>query len=269
MPFRSLLFSAVVVVLSLFGNAVAAAEPKLGVLMLHGKNPGDNRDPNFRPTVYKLEREGWVVSFPNMPWASTRYLEGNWDLAMSEIDAQVKQLRAKGAEKIVLMGHSLGAPAAMSYAARGGDVQALVLLAPGHVPAGYYRSPRLKTVRDSVDEARALVAAGKGAERGRFNDINQGRQLSVTTTAADYLSYFDPTSEAEMSVTAPRIPPSTPVLSVVGDADPLFAQVRAYYVDKLPAHPHSRLLEVKATHLSTPEVAYPDVVAWIKQVTAN
>ena len=157
----------------------------------------------------------------------------------------------------------------MSYAARGGDVQALVLLAPGHVPAGYYRSPRLKTVRDSVDEARALVAAGKGAERGRFNDINQGRQLSVTTTAADYLSYFDPTSEAEMSVTAPRIPPSTPVLSVVGDADPLFAQVRAYYVDKLPAHPHSRLLEVKATHLSTPEVAYPDVVAWIKQVTAN
>ena len=117
--------------------------------------------------------------------------------------------------------------------------------------------------------ARALVAAGKGAERGRFNDINQGRQLSVSTTAADYLSYFDPASEAEMSVTAPRIPPSTPVLSVVGDADPLFAQVRAYYVDKLPAHPHSRLLEVKATHLSTPEVAYPDVVAWIKQVTAN
>ena len=54
MPFRSLLFRAVVVVLSLFGNAVAAAEPKLGVLMLHGKNPGDNRDPNFRPTVYKL-----------------------------------------------------------------------------------------------------------------------------------------------------------------------------------------------------------------------
>ncbi len=269
MPLQSLFLSAVLVVCSLFGSTVAAAAPKLGVLMLHGKNPGDNRDPHFRPVVYKLEQEGWLVSFPNMPWSSTRYLEGNWDLAMSEIDAQVKDLRAKGAEKIVLMGHSLGVPAAMSYAARGGDVQALVLLAPGHIPSGYYRNPRFKSVHDSVNEARALVAAGKGNERGRFNDINQGRTLNVATTAADYLSYFDPASDAEMSVTAPRIPPSVPVLSVVGDADPLFAHVRAYYVDQLPANPESRLLEVKGTHLSTPEVAYPEVRAWMKLVTAH
>jgi pimeloyl-ACP methyl ester carboxylesterase len=269
MPFRSLFFSAVLAALSVCSSTAFAAEPKLGVLMLHGKNPGDNRDPNFRPIVHKLEREGWVVRFPNMPWASTRYLEGHWDLAMTEIGAHVKELRAKGAEKIVLMGHSLGVPAAMSYAARGGDVQALVLLAPGHIPVGYYRNPRFKVVHDSVNEARALVTAGKGAERGRFNDINQGRQLSVSTTASDYLSYFDPTSDAEMSVTAPRIPSSIPVLSVVGDTDPLFAFIREYYVDKLPANPQSRLQEVKGTHLSTPEVAYPEVMTWMKLVTAN
>lgn len=269
MTFRALAFSAALVVFSLSGNTVVAAEPKLGVLMLHGKNPGDNRDPNFRPVLYKLEREGWITSFPNMPWASTRYIDGNWELAMSEIDTHVKALRAKGAEKIVLMGHSIGAPAAMSYAARGGDVQALVLLAPGHIPVGYYSNPRLKIVHDSVNEARALVAAGKGAERGRFNDINQGRQLMVSTTAADYLSYFDPASEAEMSVTAPKIPPSIPVLSVVGDGDSLFTHLRTYYVDKLPANPQSRYLEVKATHLSTPEVAYLEVRAWLKLVTAN
>ena len=204
MSFRSLLLSTLFALLSLCGSTVHAAEPKLGVLMLHGKNPGSNRDPNFRPLVYKLEREDWIVRFPNMPWANGRYIDGNWDLAMQEIETHVKELRAKGAEKIVLMGHSIGVPAAMSFAARGGDVQALVLLAPGHIPAGFYRNPRFKAVRDSVDEARALVAAGKGAERGRFNDINQGATLSISTTAADYLSYLDPTSDADMSVTAPR-----------------------------------------------------------------
>ena len=130
MSFRSLLLSTLFALLSLCGSTVHAAEPKLGVLMLHGKNPGSNRDPNFRPLVYKLEREDWIVRFPNMPWANGRYIDGNWDLAMQEIETHVKELRAKGAEKIVLMGHSIGVPAAMSFAARGGDVQALVLLAP-------------------------------------------------------------------------------------------------------------------------------------------
>lgn len=269
MSFRSLLLSTLFALLSLCGSTVHAAEPKLGVLMLHGKNPGSNRDPNFRPLVYKLEREDWIVRFPNMPWANGRYIDGNWDLAMQEIETHVKELRAKGAEKIVLMGHSIGVPAAMSFAARGGDVQALVLLAPGHIPAGFYRNPRFKAVRDSVDEARALVAAGKGAERGRFNDINQGATLSISTTAADYLSYLDPTSDADMSVTAPRVPASIPVLSVIGDADPLFSHIRAYYVDKLPANPQSQFLEVKGTHLSTPEVAFPEVLKWLKLVTAN
>lgn len=37
----------------------------------------------------------------------------------------------------------------------------LVLLAPGHVPQGYSTSPRLKLVRDSIEEARTLVAATK------------------------------------------------------------------------------------------------------------
>lgn len=269
MPFRSFLVSALFALLALGGGTVHAAEPKLGVLMLHGKNPGSNRDPNFRPLVSKLLREDWVVSFPNMPWSVSRYLDGHWDQAMQEIDTEVKELRAKGAEKIVLMGHSLGVPAAMSYAARGGDVQALVLLAPGHVPAGFYRTPRFKAVRESVDEARALVASGKGAERGRFNDINQGSTMIVSATASDYLSYFDPASDADMSVTAPRIPPAIPVLTVMGDQDPLFSHIRAYYVDKLPVNSQSRYLEVKGTHLSTPEVAFPEVLSWLKSVTAD
>jgi len=88
----------------------------------------------------------------------------------------------------------------------------------------------------------------------------------VVATAKDYLSYFDPESDAEMGVTAPRIPVGTPVLTVVGDEDYMFTRARAYFADKLPANPKSQYLEVKANHLSTPAVASDAVLAWIKAV---
>ncbi len=244
------------------------AQEKIGVLMLHGKNPGSNNDPNLGKLKPMLEQQGMLVQFPDMPWSRGRYLDGHFDKAMAEIAGHVKTLRSQGAGKIVIMGHSMGVPAALGFAARDGDVQALVLLAPGHVPARYYAAQQNKVVRESVDEARQLVAAGKGDSRERFSDINQGRQMNVVATARDYLSYFDPESDADMGVTAPRVPAATPVLTVVGDADGIIAYARSYFVDKLPAHPKSQYLEVKANHLTTPAVAGDAVVQWIKAATA-
>lgn len=249
-------------------GGIAQAQDKIGVLMLHGKNPGSNNDPNMSRIKPVLESAGMLVLYPDMPWSRTRYLDGNWDKAMAEMATHVKTLRSQGATKIVIAGHSLGVPAGMSFAARGGDVQALVLLAPGHVPARYYTFQQNTTVRESVDEARKLVADGKGDSRERFTDINQGKQLPVVATAKDYLSYFDPASDADMGVTAPRIPPGTPVLTVVGDEDSISKYAKPYFADKLPANPKSQYLEVKANHLTTPVVASEAVVQWIKAATA-
>lgn len=254
--------------LSLSGLATGwANEAKVGVLMLHGKNPGHPQDPRMQSLKAVLEQQGWMALLPDMPWSRRRYLEGNWDMVMGEIAAHVKTLKDMGAEKIVLMGHSMGVPAAMSHAARGGVVDALVLLAPGHIPYGYYNFPGLKVVRESIDDARAKVAAGKGDEMDRFQDINQGRQQQVTATPRNYLSYFDPQSDADMGITAPRIPQQVPVLTLIGEQDSLIRQVRSYYVDKLPANPRSRYVEVAGGHLDTPRLAVEQIVAWIKSVT--
>lgn len=257
-------FRFILVATAAFLVSAGHAQEKIGVLMLHGKNPGSNQDPNFSKIKPAFEKADMLVLLPDIPWSRLRYIDGHWDKAMAEMTAHVKELRSKGATKVVVVGHSLGVPAAMSFAARGGDVQALVLLAPGHVPKNYYNAQALKVVRESVDEARTLVAAGKGDSRERFSDINQGKQLNVVATAKDYLSYFDPDSDAEMGVTAPRIPLGTPVLTVVGDEDYMFTRARAYFADKLPANAKSQYLEVKANHLSTPSVASEAVLAWIK-----
>jgi len=159
-------------------------------------------------------------------------------------------------------------PAAMSHAARGGTAHALVLLAPGHVPRGYFTSPQLAPVRESIEAARAQVAAGKGDESQRFTDINQGRQQPVITTARNFLSFFDPESDADMGVTAPKLPASLPVLTAIGQNDPLFSRVRGYYVDALPKHPKTQLLEVSGGHLDTPQVALAQVLEWVPQAVA-
>ena len=245
-------------------TALAQTPPRIGVLMLHGKNPGSNQDPSMTGLQSALARKGWAVAFPDMPWSRRRYIDGHWDQAMAEIAGHVKTLQDQGARHIVLLGHSLGVPAAMSHAARGGTAHALVLLAPGHVPRNYYRVPQFRAVRDSVDEARALVAAGKVDATERFSDINQGRALTVVASPRNYLSYFDPESDAEMGVTAPRIPPSVPVLTAIGQKDSLFPWVRSYYVDSLPPHPKTRLLETPGGHLDTPREAQDALIAWIE-----
>lgn len=245
------------------------AQDKIGVLMLHGKNPGGPSDPHFGSLRSKLESDGMIVAMPDMPWSARRYVDGSWDKAMAEMAEHVKELRGKGATKIVLAGHSMGCPAALSYAARHGDVDAVALLAPGHVPYFYFSSPNLAVVRKSIDEARALVAAGQGDTRKDFNDINQGKPLAVRMTAKDFLSYFDPESDAEMSRTAPRLPAKTAALWVIGKDDPLIRAGRGYVFDKLPANPKNQYLEVQANHLTTPQVAGQDVSDWIKAAVAN
>jgi len=246
----------------------ARAQDKIGVLLLHGKNPGSPSDPNFNRLKSKLDEDGMITLLPDMPWSARRYIDGDWDKAMAEIDGHVKTLRGKGAAKIVMAGHSMGCPAAMSYAARHGGVDALVLLAPGHVPHFYNISPNLKVVRDSIDEARRMVAAGDSTTRRDFNDSNQGRAQQVRMTAPAFLSYFAPESDAEMSVTAPRIPEQTAVLWVIGNDDPLLRAGRGYVFEKLPASPKNEYLQVTANHLTTPVVARDVVASWIKKAVA-
>lgn len=253
-----------VLLAALAAGSSAWAADKWGVLVMHGKNPGSAKDPSTDSLITKLQSAGAVTLKPDMPWSRTRYIDKSFDGALAEIDGHVQSLRAQGATRIALAGHSMGCPAALAYAARKGGVDALLLLAPGHVPYYYYRSPPLAPVRESIDQARDMVSKGQGEQANTpFTDINQGKRITVFTSPQVFLSYFDPLGDAEMSVTAPRVPPTTAVLWVIGRSDPLYASGRAYVFDKLPPHPKSLYLEVDANHLTTPGVAADAAVQWL------
>src|SRR6516225_3347596 len=169
----------------------AASLQGMGVVFLHGKGMWPGAFDGGIPGA--LEAEGAQVSSPEMPWSLRRMYGATFEQAMAEIDTAVAGLKAKGAARIVVIGHSLGANAAIGYAARNPDLAAVVALAPGHLPeAEGLRSH----AREAVAKAKELIAAGQGDVPRSFPDLAQGIPLTTTATPRVYLSMFDPDGPA-------------------------------------------------------------------------
>jgi pimeloyl-ACP methyl ester carboxylesterase len=252
---------AAVLVVVLTWSAAAAAAGALqgtGVVFLHGKGvwPGA-----FDGGILgSLSAEGALVATPEMPWSFSRIYDATYEQAMAEIDVAVRDLRAKGARRLIIIGHSLGANAAFGYAARGARLDAVVAIAPGHLP----ETERLsRHTEDARSEAVALIAAGQGNIRRGFPDLVQGIPSFCTATPLVYLSMFDPNGAAVIPKNIAAMPP-TPVLWVVGRLDPIHSRGQDYAFARAPSHPKSRYLEVFAGHLTTSVVARGRVVEWVK-----
>ena len=165
------LLAAVVIALWL----LAAATPLLagslqgtGVVFLHGKAVWSGMFDGGIPAA--LEAEGALVASPNMPWSFIRMYGATYDDALREIDAAVADLKSRGATRVVVIGHSLGANAAIGYAARRSGVAAVVAISPGHLPE---TSEMRARTADAIVEARRLQAAGDTA-RHAWPDQIQG-----------------------------------------------------------------------------------------------
>jgi len=249
---------------SLASPCAAASAARLGgfgIVYLHGKAglPG-----GFNGGILSaLEDEGALVATPEMPWSFQRRYGATYDQAMAEIDGVVAALEAKGAVRIVVIRHSLGANAAIGYAARHPDLAGVVALAPGHLPeTGQLRD----FVAEAVARARRLIDAGSGDEPQTFPDMAEGIPLIATATPVVYLSMFDPDGPAVIPKNAAAIgsaPHPPPLLWVVGKLDPIDRRGPEYAFAAAAKNPKSKYIEVFADHLMTPLVAHSQVVEWI------
>jgi dienelactone hydrolase len=107
--------------------------PKIGVVVLHGE--GDDPYGQTLRFTRTLIRDGFLTDSPEMPWSARRAYDAGLDGTVKEIDAAVTRLKSRGAQKIFVAGHSLGASAAVRYA-RLRRVDGLIALAPGHLQDG-------------------------------------------------------------------------------------------------------------------------------------
>jgi dienelactone hydrolase len=239
---------------------------RAGVVVMHGKT-GMPGFPGLRTLAARVEAAGMRTVLPEMPWSRNRYIDGPVEKAFDEIAKELARLKSAGAAKLFLAGHSIGATAALGYAVARGGIDGVAMVATGHVPQFYYNVAFTANlaVRDSVDRARALVAASRGGESAGFADNNQGMALSLRMKAGDYLSWFEPGGAMDPHALVAKAP--CPVLWAIGLQDGLYASSRAQYFDRLPPDPRHAFVAVAGGHLDTPAAAADDVASFLKTLS--
>jgi pimeloyl-ACP methyl ester carboxylesterase len=234
---------------------------EIGVVLMHGKGgmPG-----SLSSAAGTLRDAGVIVVTPEMPWSRNRIYSKSYEDSMLEIDQAVEQLREKGAERIFVGGQSMGANAALGYAARRDTLDGLVLFAPGHVPGvpGFAAK-----VAAGTNKAKSMVGSKKGAERASFVDINQGSRYTVSTTADIYLSWFDPQGPAVMSTNAAKISSNVVIFCADGTAE---RWPRCQYISNhLDPGIRKEVISVPADHGDVPAKAGAQVVEWLRVQAAS
>lgn len=253
----------------------ATSAPTIGVVLLHGKQGHTQFDTSLVRVNSALQSAGMIVVRPEMAWSYKRLMDKDWSDAVDEIKEHIQTLKSRGAQRIVLAGQSLGSPAVLAFAAKYQDaVDALVLISPGHTPKYFYEGipfapMRNWTIRKEVDRARGLVAEGKGDQRMPFSDINLGSSPTTWATPNIYLSYQAPESDAEMSLTAPRISQRTAVLWLMGKSDYLVKEGSAYVFDRLPPNNKNQYVEVEGGHFDAGNRNSELIVRWIQGVFSS
>lgn len=255
---------ALAVLFALLPGAYSYAQSRnlagFGVVLLHGK--GGTPTSMIEGLTEALKKEGAVVEVPELPWSARRIYDATYDQAMAEIDLAVQKLKWQGAARIVVAGHSLGANAAIGYAARREGLAAVIALAPGHLPEAW--ALRIRT-KSAITRAKKLIAQGKGDIPDSFPDLAQGIPFSVKATPNVYLSMFDPEGPAVIPRNAAAMP-EVPFLWIVGLADPIFFHGRDYGFDPGAKHPKSRYQVIPGMHLTTPFQARGTIVDWLKSL---
>lgn len=241
-------------------QSLHAAPKDIGILLLHGKWGHPN---GLRTLATELERQGYKVVLPLMPWASVRNYDVDYSQALAELDEQVKILKDNGITQIVVGGQSLGANAALAYAATRSGVYGVAALAPGHTPD---RSVFFKTLTPDFEKSQKMIKEGRGAEKFFFDDINQGQKKSIYMSANSYASYFDPQGLGAMPRSASMLSKTTALLLVIGEKDGLIAVGEDYIYNVAPKNSRNRYVIIKSDHMNTAATAAPVFIQWLESL---
>lgn len=240
----------------------APSASEIGVVVMHGKGgrPGKFVD----ELASAFEREGFQVANLEMPWSGNRHYNVDMKAGVDEITRALDAMRAKGARKVFVAGHSQGGLFALHY---GGlhRVDGLVAVAPG----GQVDAPSFVTALEQyVAKARQMVDEGRGNEKADFADYEGSRGTNtVTTTAAIYLNWFDPEG-AHTTRVFRNVKEGTPVLYVAPKRDyPGLKKSKRRNFGALPSHPMTRLYEPDSDHMNAPAAAASEIVLWIRQIS--
>lgn len=251
-------------VLSTSTHAQASAA-EIGVVVMHGK--GGSPDKHVDKLAEALEKAGFQVANLEMPWSGRRQYDVDMAGAVNEISAALDAMRAKGAKKFFVAGHSQGGLNTLHYGSQQ-TVDGLIAIAPG----GSHGARDFATALGShVSTAKSMIDEGRGSEKAVFADYEGSKgAYPITTTAAIYFDWFNPAGPHNMWDVVKKVKSGVPVLYVAPTRDyPSLKNQKHASFSALPSHPLTRLYEPESDHLRAPAAAAGEIVLWIYQVAGR
>lgn len=245
-----------------FTAAAQANAPKIGIVIMHGKGGSPARF--VSDLANHLERRGYLVANLEMPWSGRRNYDVPITAAEDEVIAALQSMRNRGAQKLFVAGHSQGGLFALYFAGKH-EIDGIIAIAPGgDVGSRVFR----EKLGESVEEARKLVAAGKGGEHARLSDYESSKGVyTIVTPPAVYLSWFEPEGAFNQMRIMRALKPQIPVLLIVPRNDyPGLLMNKQRLVGALPANALNKLHEPDASHLGAPAAAREEIVRWTSEV---
>ena len=258
------LFALVMLLVSMVQPVSAQVPPsEIGIVVMHGK--GGAPTMLVAGLAKALSSSGYQVANLEMPWSGKRNYDRSVPDGVAEVDSALASLRARGAKKLFVCGHSLGGLFALHYAGQR-RFDGLIVIAPGGDPGGEFFRGKLGP---AVDRARKMVAAGKGNERSSFDDYENAKGLyPIETTAALYLSWFDPEGAMNQAAAIGAVNAAIPVLYIVPTNDyPGLLRAKELFFPRLPRNPKTRLYEPSATHTMAPWESREEIMRWMAEVS--
>lgn len=238
---------------------------KIGIVIMHGK--GGSPTKTVSELAGALEKKGYLVANLEMPWSGNREYDASVTAAEEQVEAALSSLRGKGAQKVFVAGHSQGGVFTLHFAGKH-IVDGIICIAPGGSVASKVFREKLG---NSMARARQMVADGKGDEKSQFEDY-EGKKgtFSVVTTAAVYLTWFDPEGAMNSKRSAAAVNPQIPILWIVALRDyPGLRKTNIPLFDSLPKNPHTRLFEPNADHIGAPYASIDEIARWTAEVAST
>jgi dienelactone hydrolase len=229
---------------------------RIGVVLMHGKQGGQAG--NIAKLAERLAAAGYLVERPVLCWSRDRIYDKAFPDCLTEIDAAVGQLKARGAERIVVAGQSLGGSAALAYGAQRDGIAGIVAIVPAPPPSVAQRPE----IARELERAKRLIASSKADERIRFADVNQG-PISVEATPRIYVSFLDPEGPANLVTNTGKL--RAPLLWLAADQD-RSPFTRDTGFGKAPQHPLNRYVTLHAGHFNAPDAAPGPLLDWLAEL---
>jgi pimeloyl-ACP methyl ester carboxylesterase len=234
------------------------AEKPFGVVYLHGKrgNPGTDYSRRF---IERMNDAGYKVVAPVMPWSKKLGYKGTRTQGLETINEAADLFNG---QRVVVIGHSMGAMAVLQYGENGtaDNVAGLIAVAPGHDPnvSGKIR----RRTEDAAQEACQKMSAGDGKARGNYPERSGKREYTINATAEFFCTYFSVNEYPDSREIVKRI--KKPTFIVAGDGDRL---TKVYSMDEmyesLPENNANSYKLLSGSHKSVLYNNVDEISSWI------